>query len=461
MGLGIACYVKWWHSAGNAWLARGDAHMARRSHAHCGSWLRSSCSVRIKLCRTLPALRLHRAGIFFTRTFFSACLKVSLRCGRRGRRLWPSGAAWWMTLSSGRPSPASGCSGCRQAPPRAVLATACCTATENMLHQRLAQAAVAAARTGRGARYALRRTRSRTKPRAWAFQRPPTSEPSTTSVCGPPRVSSGYAALRGVLAALSSTAPSTAVAHGCGCPRSRERGNQRASQHCASPLRSAPYTTRSSLRRSCAPTCGAVVLASHCCGTTWPSDPTASHRFPGDLHPGSLHDLGPPGEESSARARKCVVAELKASCIAVGSVGIAASHAPACGPAWDRKSAWELGGMSGRSVRSRKCVLRVRVARICHPCGQSPGPASSAGGGSAPFNRALHVGHVCQPASRNGVPASTASRRPAAFRPAPPSRASRHRAAKSGARARMTGSARQRVCPRGPVRGRGCALRGL
>ena len=43
-------------------------------------------------------------------------------------------------------------------------------------------------------RYALRRTRSHTKLRAWAFQWPPTSEPSTTNVCGPPRTSSGYVA---------------------------------------------------------------------------------------------------------------------------------------------------------------------------------------------------------------------------------------------------------------------------
>ena len=111
--------------------------------------------------------------------------------------------------------------------------------------------------------------RSRTKRRAWAFQRPPTSHderlrpaPRELRVCG-------------VLATLSrSAAPSTAAAHGCGCPESGDTSV--ASQHCAPPLLSAPYTTRSSRRRSCAPTFGAVVWASHCCGTTWPSDPTAS-----------------------------------------------------------------------------------------------------------------------------------------------------------------------------------------
>ena len=60
--------------------------------------------------------------------------------------------------------------------------------------------------------------------------------------------------------------------------------------------------------------------------------------------------------------------------------------------------------MSGRSVRSRKCVLRVRVARICHPCGQSPGPASSAGGGRTPSNKALHVGQFGFDLERPGAP---------------------------------------------------------
>ena len=49
------------------------------------------------------------------------------------------------------------------------------------------------------------------------------------------------------------------------------------------------------------------------------------------------------------------------------------------GPSWDRKSAGELGGMSGSSVHSRTCVFRIRVARICHPCGQSPHRPPEAG----------------------------------------------------------------------------------
>ena len=50
----------------------------------------------------------------------------------------------------------------------------------------------AARRTAGGARRARRRTRSRTKCCAVAFQRPPISEPSTSSFCGPPLASSGY-----------------------------------------------------------------------------------------------------------------------------------------------------------------------------------------------------------------------------------------------------------------------------
>ena len=56
--------------------------------------------------------------------------------------------------------------------------------------------------------------------------------------------------------ATRSTAPSTAAPHGCGCPDRVSGETSVASQHCAPPLRSAPYTTKSGLRRSCAPICG-------------------------------------------------------------------------------------------------------------------------------------------------------------------------------------------------------------
>ena len=47
----------------------------------------------------------------------------------------------------------------------------------------------------------------------------------------------------------------------------------------------------------------------------------------------------------------------KASCggsVVAGSAGTAVSQAPACGPAWECKSAQALGGNAGSNVRSRK-----------------------------------------------------------------------------------------------------------
>ena len=78
--------------------------------------------------------------------------------------------------------------------PRAVLVTASCTVTDRMLHHGLAQADAAAPLTTAGTRWARSRTKSRTKRRAPVLHRPPMSDPSTSSFCRPPRVSSGYAA---------------------------------------------------------------------------------------------------------------------------------------------------------------------------------------------------------------------------------------------------------------------------
>ena len=60
----------------------------------------------------------------------------------------------------------------------------CCTATDRMLHHLRAQPDLAARRTAGGARNARTRTRSRTKPRAPPFHRPPTSAPSTMRASG-------------------------------------------------------------------------------------------------------------------------------------------------------------------------------------------------------------------------------------------------------------------------------------
>ena len=66
------------------------------------------------------------------------------------------------------------------------------------------------------------------------------------------------------------------VEEGCGRP-SRVSGETRVtSQHSASPSCVAPYATKSRRQRSSGSTPGAGVRTSHCCGTTWPSGPTAS-----------------------------------------------------------------------------------------------------------------------------------------------------------------------------------------
>ena len=114
--------------------------------------------------------------------------------------------------------------------------------------------------------------------------------------------------VRGVLAALSH--PQHGSVHGrCArlrVPRSRERGNQRGVAALRPPAAQRPVHDEVE---------SATVLRSDLRGggvgqPLLQNDLTfRPHRFPGDLHPGSLHDLGPPGEESSARARKCVVAE--------------------------------------------------------------------------------------------------------------------------------------------------------
>ena len=144
---------------------------------------------------------------FFHRTFPPA--------RRRGKRLGPASAARSSTRSTAGPSlgPGSGAAG--QAQPRTVLATASWTATERAPHQRLAQPEDAAARTAGGARRARSRTRSRTKPCAAVFQRPPISEPRTRSFCGPPLASSGYVQCLRRSATLSA-APSTSTVQGCG-----------------------------------------------------------------------------------------------------------------------------------------------------------------------------------------------------------------------------------------------------
>ena len=122
--------------------------------------------------------------------------------------------------------------------------------------------------------------RGRVRTRSWHSwsQRPPSSAPSTRKRWPPARSSSGY---RRCLRARASckAVPSWVAARGRGRPVLVRGETTVTSQHRATPRAVAPWTTRSSRRRSSGGTPGAVVLLSHCWGTTRPSGPTASRQI--------------------------------------------------------------------------------------------------------------------------------------------------------------------------------------
>ena len=110
---------------------------------------------------------------------------------RHGSRLGPSvGAGARISSKHGIRSCAA--PGAPRTRPNAVWPTARRTATERMLHQRLAHAAWAGPCAAGGARHARSLTRRCTSEMAEVFQRPPTSHPSSQRVWAPPRASSGY-----------------------------------------------------------------------------------------------------------------------------------------------------------------------------------------------------------------------------------------------------------------------------
>ena len=125
------------------------------------------------------------------------------------------------------------------------------------------------------------------------------------------------------------------------------------------------------------------------------------HGFASNLAPGSLDKFGPLCQEAGTKACKCMIstsirmaaatrfrsAPAAAGCerelepepaaqrdlhyLRVsevwGSLGIAWSHAAACEPAWERKSArWE-GGKEGSSMWSQKKRFRVCARRTVLP----------------------------------------------------------------------------------------------
>ena len=123
----------------------------------------------------------------------------------------------------------------RQAQPRAVPATACCTATDGMLHHLRAQPNLAARRTAGGARNARTRTRFAHQTECSTIPSAPHLPPSTMRRCGPAVASSRY-----VARATRSAAPSTSAPHGCGWPVRVNGETSVASQHNAIPSGIAP-----------------------------------------------------------------------------------------------------------------------------------------------------------------------------------------------------------------------------
>lgn len=192
------------------------------------------------------------------------------------------------------------------------------------------------------------------------------------------------------LSATVMAAPSRVAADGWGLP-SRVRGDTSVtSQHNASPSGVAPYTTRSRRRRSAGSTSRADVRANHCCGTTWPSGPTASRAMrthacsrgfarrassPVRGHaawwspsastaapqpcPCAPHLCGATGKGSRSRRRKAI-SMRSGGRAEPASLGMAPSHAAACGPDCDRSMAWAGGGKVGNSSVSRKWVEQAR-----------------------------------------------------------------------------------------------------
>ena len=251
---------------------------------------------------------------FFSRAFFRQPGSVQSAlpaptcsyAARSGSREGSAGSASSTTsLSVGCPSP-PGCAGARQMPPSSVDASARCCAQLRNPHQRRCQPAVAAARSTGGAR--RDRTRTRRRRRSWASlpQRPPTSDGSTTSFCGPGRASSGYrASFR--RRATSIAAPSRSRLPGCGIPSARRGDTSVTSQHSASPRLVAPYKTKSRRRPIVGrdPRRGGVQkpLLRH-------NAAFSANRLASDPHPRALEEWGSSRQQATAGACSTVIPEL-------------------------------------------------------------------------------------------------------------------------------------------------------
>ena len=241
----------------------------------------------------------------------------------------------------------------------------------------------------------------------------------------------------------------------------------------ASPRGVAPWIRRSSRRRS-STAVAKLVWASQGCGTTRPSEPTASRatrihacsstwarraRRPLRGHASAWSPSGssaPPhpwrpapcpqrwaagGKGRRKRRRRAMCMRLGVK-VAPSSLGMAVSHAPAWGPAWDLSSAWPAGGRRGKTSRARKEVCTTSDARCCQPCAGMPGSRSRRLGTSdALAARTAQPGRDCQPYRSSSDAEAAASRRHAAADSGPRVSSAAQRAARIGWRRASTGRA--------------------
>ena len=177
------------------------------------------------------------------------------------------------------------------------------------------------------------------------------------------------------------------------------------------------------------------MLASYCCGATRPSGPTASRatrtqacsttrartgrsagKTRGDRRGRRLRDHTRVGQGhhtcvGPARRRRAIDMCSGDSCVP-GSDGVAASHAPAWAPLWDRNRACEACSRSGMISCSLYGRLSAEAAGSCHPLCKSLGsPRSESWGGSKAARRAGHCFPNCTSSQALGAVHSTGETR--------------------------------------------------
>ena len=301
-----------------------------------------------------------------------SCLAALLRvcCPRAGL---PSGAEGWQARASwGRElqHPLQG----RVCVPRAVLVTACCTATPRMPHQRRDQPALAADRRAGGARCARTQSRSRTN-LGIAVPAAPNLRPKHHQPLGAPAAELQVGCQ---LAAFRHSQHGPIGFRRAACQRRDQRG---VAAQSSSPGRGAVQRHRAVCDRLqarpvqwCGPTTVVARPARRPPPPPAPREPKPARRFWRAWPKGRSVGTRGRGPHNGRPADHCLVRgrngsgtaakgsrrrRRSASCMAwgssvsAGSLGMAASHVPACAPPCERSKALEAGGRAGSNTRSR------------------------------------------------------------------------------------------------------------